>query len=158
MPIVPSTYYAARDRPPSARAVGDEELKPIIACVDQDNYGVYGIPTVHAQLAREPELVDGKPVARCTTQRLIKDLGLRGVSGATGPRTTVPGGAADSRLDHVKRAFTACRPDRLWVAGITYVRMFAGWVYCAVVLDVFSRRIVGWQVSTSLRTDGPWTR
>ena len=118
MPIVASTYYAAKDRAPSARAVRDEELKPIIARVHHDNYGVYGIRKVHAQLAREPELAPGKPVARCTTQRLMKDLGLRGVSRAKGPRTTVPGTAPDSRLDHVKRAFTASCPDRLWVADI----------------------------------------
>ena len=96
----------------------------------------------------------------------MKDLGLRGISRAKGPRTTVPGTAPDTRKDLVKRAFTAERPDRLWVADITYVRTFAGWVYCALLLDVFSRRVVGWQVSTSLRTDlaldalnmGLWTR
>ena len=111
--------HAAKDRPPSQRAIRDEELKSIIERVHQDNYGVYGIRKVHAQLAREPELADAKPVARCTTQRLMKDPGLPGVSRATGPRTTVPGTAPDSRLDHVKRAFTAPCPDRLWVADIT---------------------------------------
>ena len=153
VPIAASTFYAARSRSPSARAVRDEELKPIIARVHESSYGVYGIRKVHAQLAREPELADAKPVARCTTGRLMKVLGLRGVSRAKGPRTTVPGSAPDTRLDHVKRVFLALFPDRLWVADITYVRTFAGWVYCAFVLDVFSRRVVGWQVSTSLRTD-----
>ncbi len=164
--IVPSTFYAARTRPLSARAVRDEELKPIIKRVHESNYGVYGIRKVHAQLAREPGLADVKPVARCTTQRLMKVLDLRGISRAKGPRTTVPGTGVDTRLDHVKRVFVAELPDRLWLADITYVRAFAGWVYCAFVLDVFSRRVVGWQVSTSLRTDlaldalnmGLWTR
>jgi putative transposase len=167
VPIAPSTFYAARTRPPSARAIRDEELKPIIARVHKDNYGVYGIRKMHAQLNREEEvLACCEAVARCTTQRLMKDLGLRGISRAKGPRTTVPATAPDTRKDLVNRTFTAEGPDRLWVADITYVRTFAGWVYCAFVLDVFSRRVVGWQVSTSLRTDlaldalnmGLWTR
>ncbi|HVA60352.1 MAG TPA: IS3 family transposase [Mycobacteriales bacterium] len=164
--ISPSTYYAAKGREPSARAVRDEDLKPKVAKVHRDNYGVYGIRKVHAQLNREAVLAGTDAVARCTTQRLMKELGLRGISRAKGPRTTVPGTGPDTRLDHVKRAFVADCPDRLWVADITYVRTFAGWVYCAFVLDVFSRRVVGWQVSTSLRTDlaldalnmGLWTR
>ena len=166
VPIAPSTFYAARTRPPSARAVRDEDLKPVIARVHRENYGVYGIRKMHAQLNREDVLAGSQAVARCTTQRLMKDLGLRGISRAKGPRTTIPGTAPDTRADLVGRAFTADRPDRLWVADITYVRTFAGWVYCAFVLDVFSRRVVGWQVSTSLRTDlaldalnmGLWTR
>jgi putative transposase len=121
---------------------------------------------MHAQLNREDVLAGCQAVARCTTQRLMKDLGLRGISRAKSPRTTVPGTGPETRPDLVQRAFTADRPDRLWVADITYVRTFAGWVYCAFVLDVFSRRVVGWQVSASLRTDlaldalnmGLWTR
>ena len=93
-------------------------------------------------------------------------LGLRGVSRAKGPRTTVPGAGPDLRPDLVDRDVTAPAQDRLWVADITYIRTFAGWVYAAYVLDVFSRRVVGWQLSTSLRTDlaldalemGLWTR
>ncbi|HZW45849.1 MAG TPA: IS3 family transposase [Dermatophilaceae bacterium] len=166
VPIAPSTFYAARKRPPSARAVRDAELKPVIARVHEENYGVYGIRKMHAQLNREEVLAGCQAVARCTTQRLMKDLGLRGISRAKGPRTTVPGTAPDTREDLVGRAFTAEHPDRLWVADITYVRTFAGWVYCAFVLDVFSRRVVGWQTSNSLRTDlaldalnmGLWTR
>jgi len=136
--------------------------------VHGENFGVYGIRKVHAQLAREG--ITGasgqRPVARCTTQRLMKDLGLRGISRAKGPRTTVPGSGPDTRPDLVERAFVAEAPDRLWVADITYCRTYAGWVYAAFVLDVFSRRVVGWQLSTSLRTDlaldalnmGLWTR
>ena len=166
VPIAPSTFYAARIRPPSARALRDEDLKPIIARVHKENYGVYGIRKVHAALGREEVLAGSRPVARCTTQRLMKDLGLRGISRAKGPRTTVPGTGPDTRPDLVERTFTASGPDRLWVADITYCRTFAGWVYASFVLDVFSRRVVGWQLSRSLRTDlaldalnmGLWTR
>lgn len=164
--VAPSTYYAARTRAPSARAVRDEDLKAVIAKVHAANYGVYGIRKMHAQLAREPELKHARHVARCTTQRLMKDLGLRGISRAKGPRTTIPGTGPDHRPDLVDRDFTADAPDRLWVADITYCRTFAGWVYAAFILDVYSRRVVGWQLSTSLRTDlaldalnmGLWTR
>jgi len=166
VPIAPSTFYAARTRPASARAVRDEELKPVIERVHEENYGVYGIRKMHAQLAREEVLAGQQPVARCTTQRLMNELGLQGVSRSKGPRTTVASKDPDTRPDLVERAFTADRPDCLWVADITYVRTFAGWVYAAFVLDVFSRRVVGWQLSTSLRTDlaldalnmGLWTR
>jgi len=166
VPIAPSTFYAARTRPPSARAARDKELKAVIARVHEENYGVYGVRKMHAQLNREEVLAGCQAVARCTTHRLMKNLGLRGISRAKGPRTTVPGTGPETRPDLVQRAFTAEDPDRLWVADITYVRTFAGWVYCAFVLDVFSRRVVGWQVSTSLRTDlaldalnmGLWTR
>ncbi len=151
--IAPSTYYAAHTRPPSSRAVRDEQVKTEITRVHQDNYGVYGVRKVYAQLAREQVVVAERPVARCTVARLMRVLGLRGISRARGPRTTVPGSGPDTRPDLVQRDFTATAPDRLWVADITYVRTFAGWVYAAFVLDVFSRRVVGWQVSTSLRTD-----
>ena len=164
--IAPSTYYAARSRPTSARAVRDEVVKTEIARVHKDNYGVYGIRKVHAQLRREGITPGGRPVARCTTQRLMKSLGLKGIARRKIPRTTIAARPPDTRADLVQRDFTAAAPDRLWVADLTYVRTFAGWVYAAFVLDVFSRRIVGWQVSTSLRTDlaldalnmGLWTR
>jgi len=166
--IAPSTYYAAKTRPPSVRAVHDEQLKVEVARVHKENYQVYGVRKVHAQLVREGVLgASGqRPVARCTTRRAMKALGLRGISRAKGPRTTVPGAGPDTRPDLVERAFTADAPDRLWVADITYCRTYAGWVYAAFVTDVFSRRVVGWQLSTSLRTDlaldalnmGLWTR
>jgi putative transposase len=96
----------------------------------------------------------------------MRTAGLRGVSRAKGPRTTIGGPGPDHRPDLVQRSFRALAPDRLWVADITYCRTFAGWVYAAFVLDVFSRRVVGWQLSTWLRTDlaldalemGIWTR
>ena len=158
------------------RAVNDERLKAEIARVHAANYGVYGIRKIHAQLAREhvvglcdadgAALPEARPVARCTTQRLMRELGLRGISRAKGPRTTIPGAGPDERPDLVDRHFRADAPDRLWVADITYCRTFAGWVYAAFVIDVFSRRVVGWQLSTSLHTDlaldaldmGLWTR
>ncbi len=126
-----------------------------------DNYGVYGARKVHADLRRQ-----GHPVARCTVERLMRCRSLRGITRAKGARTTVPGTGPDTRPDLVDRAFTATGPDQLWVADITYCRTFSGWVYTAFVIDVYSRRVVGWQLSRSLRTDlaldalemGIWTR
>ena len=165
MKIAPSTYYAARSRPPSARAVRDVAVTEKVKEVHERNYGVYGVRKVHAELARQGG-VDGRPVARCTVARLMKSVGLQGISRLKAPRTTRPGKGIDTRPDLVKRAFVAPAPNRLWVADITYIRTFTGWVYAAFVLDVFSRRVVGWQVSTSLRTNlaldalemGLWTR
>jgi putative transposase len=145
--------------------VRDKQVTTKIKQVHEDNYGVYGIRKVHAALARDGG-VAGRPVARCTVARLMKAAGLKGVSRAAAPRTTRPTKAAETRPDLVKRVFTATAPNRLWVADITYIRTFTGWVYAAFVLDVFSRRVVGWQVATHLRTDlaldalemGLWTR
>jgi len=120
--IAPSTYYAARARPPCARAVRDEQVKTEITRVHQDNYGVYGVRKVYAQLAREQVVVAERPVARCTVARLMRVLGLRGISRARGPRTTTPAAGPDTRPDLVGRDFTATAPDRLWGADITYVR------------------------------------
>ncbi|MBG6219027.1 transposase InsO family protein [Arthrobacter sp. CAN_A6] len=159
--IVPSTYYAHRTRPASDRSIRDSELTQDIRAVHEENYGVYGVRKVHAQLCRQ-----GQPVARCTVERLMRTEGLRGVSRAKGPRTTKPAAETGRPQDLVERRFTATAPNRLWVADITYVRTFAGWVYAAFVLDVFSRRIMGWQVATSLYTElalnalemGIWSR
>jgi putative transposase len=159
--VAPSTYYAHRNRPPSARSVTDAATTALIEQVHAENFGVYGGRKIHAQLHRQ-----GHPVARCTVQRLMRAAGLRGLSRAKGPRTTVPGSGPDLRPDLVDRAFSATGPDQLWVADITYCRTFTGWVYAAFVIDVFSRRVVGWQLSRSLRTDlaldalemGIWTR
>jgi putative transposase len=133
--------------------------------VHEENYGVYGVRKVYAELARQGG-VTGFPVARCTVARLMKVAGLQGTSRLKTPRTTRSGKGSDPRPDLVKRAFAAQAPNHLWVADITYIRTFTGWVYAAFVLDVFSRRVVGWQLSTSLRTDlaldalemGLWTR
>ncbi|WP_232021778.1 MULTISPECIES: IS3 family transposase [Pseudonocardia] len=159
--IAPSSYYAHRTRKPSARQQRDEELTQEITQVHEENYGVYGARKVHAELRRQ-----GHEVARCTVERLMRKAGLRGVSRAKGPRTTKPAPETSRPADLVNRDFTAEAVNQLWVADITYVRTFAGWVYVAFVLDVFSRRIVGWQVSTRLYTAlaidalemGIWTR
>jgi putative transposase len=159
--IAPSTYYAHRTRPPSARSVSDAATTRAIERIHVDNFGVYGARKVHAQLRRQ-----GHPVARCTVARLMRAAGLRGITRAKGPRTTVPSSGPDTRRDLVDRAFTATAPNQLWVADITYCRTFAGWVYAAFVIDVHSRRVVGWQLSRSLRTDlaldalemGLWSR
>lgn len=146
--IAPRTYYAAKNRVPSARAVRDEELKEEISRVYLENYGVYGARKVHAQLRRE-----GTAVARCTVERLMRQMGLRGLRRGKRPRTTISDNQGPGVGDLVGRTFRAKAPNCLWVADITYIRTFSGWVYAAFVLDVFSRRIVGWQVSTSLHTN-----
>jgi len=159
--IAPSTYYAHRTRPPSARSVSDAARSEVIAKVHADNFGVYGVTKIHAELNRL-----GHRVPRCTVHRLMRAAGLRGITRAKGPRTTIPGAGPDTRPDLVDRDFTATAPNQLWVADITYCRTFAGWVYAAFVIDVYSRRVVGWQLSKSLRTDlaldalemGIWTR
>ena len=147
--IAPSTYYAAKKRPPSARAVRDAELVVDIRAAHKANLGVYGARKVHAELNRE-----GVKVARCTVERLMKAEGLRGIPREKTRRTTIGEGAQTGRPeDLVDRKFVATAPNQLWVADLTYVRTHTGWTYVAFVLDVCSRLIVGWQVSTSLRTD-----
>lgn len=146
--IAPSTYYAAKSRPESARAASDRVLVEKIEQVHEDNYGVYGARKVWAELNRH-----GVEVARCTVERLMREIGLRGLLRDKGPRTTRPAPETGRPADLVKRDFTATRVNEMWVADITYVRTAAGWVYAAFVLDVFSRMIVGWQVATSLYTD-----
>lgn len=148
LPIAPSAYYAAKSRPPSARTTRDEALKPEIRRVHRDNFGVYGARKVWLQLGRE-----GIPVARCTVARLMSGLGLRGVRRGAFKVTTTPDGRALRPADLVDRDFRATRPNQLWVADITYVATWNGFVYVAFVTDVFSRRIVGWRVSRSLRSD-----
>ena len=150
LPIAPSTYYARKQRPPSARAVRDARLKAEIRRVYDDNFGVYGARKVWRQLHRE-----GIPVARCTVERLMGELGLRGAVRGKTHRTTTPDAAAPRPADLVDRDFAAQRPNRLWVADLTYVATWSGFVYVAFVIDAFSRFIVGWQTSRSLRTDLP---
>jgi putative transposase len=149
LPIAPSTYYAAKTRPQSARSVRDERLRSEIARVHAASYdGVYGARKVWKQLQRE-----GFAVARCTVARLMRDLGLSGVRRGAFKVTTVADGTADRPADLVDRDFTASRPNQLWVADITYVATWTGFAYVAFVTDVFSRMIVGWRVSSSLRSD-----
>ncbi|OFW67836.1 MAG: hypothetical protein A2V52_02845 [Actinobacteria bacterium RBG_19FT_COMBO_54_7] len=148
LPIAPSTYYSAKKRPPSARATRDEKLKVEIKRVHADNFGVYGTRKVWQQLNRE-----GFDVARCTAERLMRELGLEGVRRGRKRRTTISDGEARRPADLVNRNFTAPGPNRLWVADLTYVATWSGFAYVAFVIDAYSRFIVGWQAASSLRTD-----
>jgi putative transposase len=146
-PIAPSTYYDVIRRGPSARAVRDEQLKEHITRVHQDNYRVYGARKVWLQLNRE-----GVAVARCTVERLMRELGLAGARRGRRVRTTWPDASAARPADLVRRRFSPARPDRLWVADFTYVPTWSGMAYVAFVIDAYSRRILGWRVATSMRT------
>jgi len=153
LPISPSTYYAhaARQADPqrrSARTRRDDVLSREIERVWNENFQVYGVRKVWRQLRRE-----GFDVPRCTLQRLMKRLGLRGVIRGKTVRTTVSDANAPCPLDHVRRHFKADRPNALWVSDFTYVSTWQGMVYVAFIIDVFARRIVGWRASSSARTD-----
>ena len=148
LPIAPATYYAARTRPPSSRKVRDRELRPKILKVWENNLCVYGADKVWDQLNK-----DGIRVARCTVERLMADMGLQGCRrGHLWIRTTVGDDTLDRPEDLVKRQFAASAPNVLWVVDLTYVKTSTGWGYVAFIVDVFSRMIVGWQASRSLRT------
>jgi putative transposase len=134
--IAPSTYYAAKTRPPSARAIRDAELVAVIRQVHSDNIGVYGARKVHAELNRTGHT--GHKVARCTVERLMRAEGLRGIRREKTRKTTTSEGAQTPRpADLVDRQFVARAPNELWVADLTYVRTHSGWVYAAFVIDVF---------------------
>jgi putative transposase len=147
--FAPSTYWSHKRRPPSARSIRDEELKPEILRVFEENFEVYGAPKVWAQLNRE-----GIPVARCTVERLMRQLGIQGAVRGKPRRTTIPADDPAARpADLVDRQFSVPAPNRLWVADITYVRTWSGFCYVCFITDAYSRRIVGWQASKSLKTD-----
>lgn len=146
--LAPSTYYAAQTRAPSARAQRDAELKVEVQRVFDANRGVYGVRKIWRQLKRE-----GFVVPRCQAKRLMRELGLFGAVRGKTKRTTVPAAIAAWPGDLVERNFRAEAPDRLWVADLTYVATWSGFLCVAFVMDVFSRRIVGWRCSTSLRAD-----
>jgi putative transposase len=148
LPIAPSTYHAAHHRPTSARAVRDTKLKAEIVRVHAEHFGVYGARKVWRQLHRE-----GIAVARCTVERLMGELGLQGVRRGKARRTTTPDVTAPRPADLVERNFSAQRPNQLWVADLTYVATWSGFAYVALIIDAFSRLLVGWQASRSLRTD-----
>ena len=153
VPIAPSTYYAykACERNPSlrsARARSDEKLRVEIQRVWDENRQVYGVRKVWRQLRRE-----GIYAARCSVARLMRVMGLSGAIRGRKIKTTFPAQSKDDRLDLVDRNFAAERPNQLWVSDLTYVATWSGFVYAAFVIDVFSRRIVGWRVSNSLRSD-----
>jgi putative transposase len=125
----------------------DEKLKVEIRRVYEQNYAVYGARKVWHQLRRE-----GIPVARCTVERLMRQVGLVGRVRGKRRRTTIPADTSPRPADLVDRHFWASRPNQLWVADISYVATWSGFAYAAFVIDVFSRRIVGWRVASTLRT------
>ncbi len=142
-----SGFYAWQNRAPSARSLSDQVLLGQIRQIHADSRETYGAPRVHAELAAE-----GMPVGRKRVARLMRQGGLVGISRRKGTRTTVRSERQRPAPDLVNRDFSADAPDQLWVADITYVRTWAGYVYLAVVVDVWSRRVVGWSISNSLRT------
>lgn len=146
--VAPSSYYAAKVRPPSARTVRDAELSTDITRIHAEHFSVYGVRKAWRVLRRE-----GIPVGRDQVGRLMRTLGLAGATRTRRIRTTHPAAVSQRPADLVERVFTAPAPNRLWVADLTYVWTRAGFVYTAFVIDVFSRAIVGWRVSLSLRTD-----
>jgi len=154
LPIAPSTYYTwkAQQADPSrrsARTQHEATLREHIQRVWDTNFHVYGAEKVWRQLGRE-----GIPAARCTVERLMRAMGLRGATrGRAFTITTVREDGTARPADLVQRTFTATRPNALWVADLTYVATWGGFVYVAFVIDVFARRIVGWRVATTLRTD-----
>ena len=150
MRIAPSTYYEHAARPVEQRphAVRDAQVLEQIRRVHTEaNQGTYGARKVWLQLNREQI-----PVARCTVERLMRAGGLVGVHRGKTRRTTLADPAADRPGDLVSRQFNALAPDRLWVADITYVSTWSGWVYVALVTDAYARRILGWRCGTSMST------
>jgi putative transposase len=146
--VSPSGYYAWRKRPLSPRARADVDLTAQIQAIHRESRGTYGVPRIHADLAAQ-----GIPVGRKRVARLMRRAGLHGVSRRKQFHTTVRDPAAPSAPDLVQRQFGAEGPNRLWVADITYIRTLAGFLYLAVVLDVWSRRVVGWAMAGHLRTE-----
>ena len=143
-----SGFYASIDRPLSTHAKRDLVLAAKLEAAHEESRGTYGVPRLHAELAAQGEHVGKKRVAR-----LMHDAGLVGISPRKSTFTTVRDPAGHPSDDLVKRDFSASGPDQLWVADITYVPTWAGFLYLAIVLDAWSRRIVGWAMSTSLKTD-----
>ena len=146
--VSPSGYYAWRKRPMAARTCADVELTAHVDAIHRASRGTYGAPRVHAELAALGIRVGQKRVAR-----LMRALGVCGISRRKRPRTTVRDQANPPAPDLVARNFTAPGPDRLWVADITYISTWAGFLYLAVVLDAWSRRVIGWAMEAHLRTE-----
>lgn len=151
--LAPSTYHRHKqlEREPdkrSDRAKRDEELELKITEIWEESFRNYGILKIWHQLLKDKEAV-----ARCTVERLMRRLGIEGVRRGKKYKTTIPDEKAFCPLDLVNREFKAQRPNQLWVADITYVSTWAGMVFVAFVVDVFSRRIVGWRAMKNMRTD-----
>lgn len=143
-----SGYYAWRNRPLSERARADILLTARIRAIHERSRGTYGVPRIHAELA-----ADGVGVGRNRIARLMSKAGLEGISRRRKTRTTRRQPDARPAPDLIERDFTVSAPDRLWVADITYVPTWAGFLYLAVVIDAFSRRVVGWSMTNHLKTE-----
>jgi len=153
LPIAPSSYYEQKARQADPSRLPERTRRDAVLCEEiervwGENRRLYGARKVWRQLHRE-----GIEVARCTVERLMRRLDIAGAIRGRKPRTTIPDESAARPADLVQRNFTATRPNQLWVADLTYVATWAGFVYVAFVIDVFSRRIVGWRASRSLRSD-----
>ena len=146
--VSPSGYYAWRERPLSTRARVDVKLSAEIQAIHRESRGTYGVPRIHAELADR-----GIHIGRKRVARLMRGAGLQGVSRRRAFRTTVRDETARPAPDLVERQFTTAGPDQLWVADITYVPTWAGFQYLAVVVDAWSRRVIGWAMETHLRTE-----
>lgn len=143
-----SGYYAWRERPLSARSQADAALQKQITTIHEKSRGTYGRPRVHAELRAEGVRVGGKRVAR-----LMRLSGLEGVSRRKGPGRRRGRKETAPAPDLVERQFVAAGPNQLWIADITYIPTWAGFLYLAVVLDAWSRRVVGWSMATHLRSE-----
>jgi putative transposase len=145
--VAPSTYYAYKKRPLSARALRDAVMMPILLALFSANYKVYGAHKLWKAARRA-----GYDIGRDQTARLMRQLGIRGVSRRRKVRTTVPDDKADRPADLVERDFTADAPNELWVTDLTFVSTWGGTAYVCFIIDAFSRRIVGWRVAAHMRT------
>lgn len=145
--VAPSTYYDNKKRPLSARAIRDAMLMPILLALFSANRKVYGAHKLWKAARRA-----GHDIGRDQTARLMRQMGIRGVSRSRKVRTTVPDEKADRPADLVDRDFTADRPNRLWVTDLTFVSTWAQTAYVCFIVDAFSRRIVGWRVASHMRT------
>lgn len=148
--LAPSTYYEHRARVPTRRERLDEQLEHQIARVHHENFGVDGARSRKMWLQLS---LEGYPVARCTVERLMRDLDLRGASCGRVTRTTIADPVAGRPVDLVRRQFAPTAPNHVWVADITYISTWSGWVYAAFVVDAYARRILGWRTSTSMTTN-----
>lgn len=147
LPIAPSTYYAAKARPPSVRAQRDAVLRPVLLQLWQDNFGVYGARKLWKAARRA-----GLDVGRDQVARLMRELDIRGVNRSKRVRTTRPGEGGVRHPDLVDRQFHADGPNQLWVTDLTFVPTWSGVAYVCFITDVFSRMIVGWRCASNMRT------
>lgn len=146
--VAPSSYYAAKTRTPSARAVRDDELIPLLVELWETNYCVYGVRKLWKAARRA-----GIMIGRDQTARLMRAAGIEGVRRSKRVKTTRPDPASARHPDLVKREFTATAPNRLWVTDLTFVPTWAGVAYVCFIIDAFSRMIVGWRCASHMRTE-----